>query len=153
MTPLSHRDSKAAHERFVQEGVRAGSPWAQLSGQIWLGGSAFLKRMDRPVADKSIDNVPKAQRRAARPSDQTVTAAVLSAYGIKDEKRLRTRSQQEAFQAWVYLLRRVVNLPLREVAARAGVSGSRVSKIQRALEAGPVPATLRDFLIRYKVKN
>ncbi|WP_407941087.1 sigma factor-like helix-turn-helix DNA-binding protein [Methylotetracoccus oryzae] len=39
-----------------------------------------------------------------------------------------------AFRQAVQLLRRRCNLPLREVAAMAGVSVSRVSQIQREVE-------------------
>ena len=44
---------------------------------------------------------------------------------------------RQLFDAWraaVYLLRRAANLPIRETAARAGVSLGRVSQIQRAVE-------------------
>ena len=49
--------------------------------------------------------------------------------------------------------RRAVNLPLQEVAKRGKVSPSRISKIQRAIETGKVPATLRQLLHKCKVKN
>ena len=64
-----------------------------------------------------------------------------------------SRAHQEAFQGWVYLLRRAVNLPLQEVAKRGKVSPSRISKIQRAIETGKVPVTLRQLLHKCKVKN
>jgi hypothetical protein len=69
------------------------------------------------------------------------------------KKTLCSRAHQEAFQGWVYLLRRAVNLPLQEVAQRGKVSPSRISKIQRAIETGKVPATLRQLLHKCKVKN
>jgi REP element-mobilizing transposase RayT len=49
--------------------------------------------------------------------------------------------------------RRAVNLPLQEVAKRGKVSPSRISKIQRAIETGKVPLTLRQLLHKCKVKN
>lgn len=52
------------------------------------------------------------------------------------EKTLCAPENQEAFRAWVYLLRRVANLPLQAVANRSKVSPSRISKIQRAMETG-----------------
>ena len=82
-----------------------------------------------------------------------MTAQVLSAYRIKDEKTLCTRDHQEAFQAWVYLLRRAVNLPLQEVAKCGKVSPSRISKIQRAIEMGRPSRALRGLLDRCNVKN
>lgn len=150
---LGGRDAAAAYERFVRAGMDQGSPWEQLRGQIWLGDEAFLKRMERLAGGKSAANVPRAQQRPTRPTPRAVTAMVLSRYRIKDEKALRSRGHQEAFQAWLYLLRRVANLPLREVARHGKVSPSRVSKIQRALETSTTPAMLRQLLDKCKVKN
>jgi REP element-mobilizing transposase RayT len=150
---LGGRNAAVAYQRFVREGMDQGSPWDKLSGQIWLGDKAFLKRMERLAGGKSVANVPRAQQRPTRPTPQALTAMVLSRYRIKDEKALSRRAHQEAFQTWLYLLRRVANLPLREVARRGKVSPSRVSKIQRALETGTTPAILRQLLDKCKVKN
>jgi hypothetical protein len=49
------------------------------------------------------------------------------------KETLCSRAHQEAFQGWVYLLRRAVNLPLQEVAKRSKMSPSRKSKIQRVI--------------------
>ena len=147
------RDAAGAYERFVQDGVSQASPWEQLRGQIWLGGEAFLKRMERLSQDKPMANVPRPQRRPARPTAAAVTARVLSAYRIRDEKALSSRAHQEAFQAWAYLLRRVVNLPLPEVAGRCKVSPSRISKIQRTMERPKPPVMLQRLLDKCNVKN
>ncbi len=53
----------------------------------------------------------------------------------------------------VYLLRRVANLPLREVAKHGNVSPSQISKIQRAIEAQKIPASLQKLLDKCNVKN
>ena len=119
------------------------SPRANLKGQVWLGDEAFLKRMERLAQAKPSTNVPWAH---TRPTAPTLTQAVLSTYGIKDEKTLRSRRHQESFQAWVYLLRWVANLPLREVARHGDVSPSRISKIQRAIETQKIPASLQQLL-------
>lgn len=143
---------RKAYERFVKEGIEQGSPWDKLRGQIWLGGDAFLKRMERLAEGKSTANVPRAQRRPTRPTAEALTAMVMSSYRI-EEKTLLSRAHQAAFQEWIYLLRRIANLPLQEVAKRGKVSPSRVSKIQRALDTSTMSATLRQILIRCKVKN
>ena len=62
------------------------SPWAKLKGQICLGDEAFLKRMERLAQGKPSTNVARAH---TRPTAPTLTQAVLSTYGIKDEKTLR----------------------------------------------------------------
>ncbi len=46
---------------------------------------------------------------------------------------LLNRAHQPAFQAAVYLLRRVANLPLKDDSALAGVSISRVSRMQSTI--------------------
>ena len=147
------REAKAAYQRFVAEGIGQASPWENLKGQIWLGGEAFLKRMQRLAQGKSGMNVPRMQRRPAHPTARSVTARVLSVYRIKDEKTLCSRAHQEAFQAWLYLLRRAVNLPLQQVAERGKVSPSRISKIQRAMETNKPSATLQRLWDQCKVKN
>lgn len=150
---LGGRSPVQAYARFVEQGMSRGSPWDKLRGQIWLGDDAFLKRMERFAAGKAVANVPRAHRRPARPDGEAVTAAVLSAYGIRDEKMLRSRGHQDAFRAWVYLLRRTANLPLQEAAKRSRVSPSRISKIQRAIETTKPSATLRELFDKCKVKN
>jgi len=153
LSQLGGRNPAAAYERFVKQGIGQGSPWEDLRGQIWLGSEAFLKRMEGLAEGKPVANVPGAQRRPARPTARVVTAAVLSAYRVKDEKTLCSRRHQDAFQGWVYLLRRAANLSLQEVAQRGKVSPSRGSKIQRAIETGKISATLRQLLDKCKVKN
>lgn len=147
------RDPAGAYERFVHQGLGQGSPWAKLRGQIWLGNEAFLQRMERLVQGKPVANVPRSQHRPARPTAAAVTALVLSAYRINDENALSSRAHQEAFQAWVYLLRRTVNLPLSEVARRCKVSPSRISKIQRTMEQSKPSPMLQQLLGKCNVKN
>lgn len=150
---LGSRNRASAYERFVEQGMKQESPWVNLKGQMWLGDEAFLKRMERLVQGKPSTNVPRAHTRPARPTARAVTQAVLSTYGITDEKALSSRSHQESFQAWVYLLRRVANLPLLEVAKQGKVSPSRISKIQRAIETQKISASLQQLLDKCKVKN
>lgn len=144
--------AREAYRRFVYEGIGQASPWKHLRGQIWLGGEGFLRRMERLVGDKPAHNVPKAQQRPGRLTAKEILDEVKRAYRI-DEKRLLKREDQAAFKAWVYLLRRAANLPLGEVARRSGVSPSRISHIQRAIETKPPDITLRDLLVKCKVKN
>ena len=146
-------DPRGAYERFVMQGKGQASPWENLRGQIWLGNASFLQRMQKLAEGEPAANVPKRQRHPARLTAAAITELVLSSYGVKNEKTLRGRAHQEAFQAWAYLLRRAANLPLQTVADRCQVSPSRISKIQRVVETGEHPATLRGLMIRCKVKN
>jgi len=53
----------------------------------------------------------------------------------------------------VYLLRRVVHRTLKQVSALAGVSPSRVSRIQSNIEAQKRDVALASLLERYKAKR
>ena len=141
------------YERFVEQGAGHALPWDNLKGQVCLGGTAFLERMEQLAQAAPAANVPRWQRRPARPTAAAVTAQVLSAYRIKGEKTLRSREHQEAFQAWVYLLRRVVNLPLQDVANRSKVSPSRISKVQRQIEVGKPSTPVLELLDKCKAKD
>jgi hypothetical protein len=67
------RDKRAARERyrkFVAEGVKRGSPWENLKGQIFLGTEEFVSRL-RVLLEKKVKvkvkEAPRAQRYATRP--------------------------------------------------------------------------------------
>lgn len=145
--------SRAAYRRFVTQGIGRGAPWENLTGQIWLGDEKFLERMERLTQGKPLRDVSRAHQRPARPNVEAITELVQHAYRIKDEKTLRSRAHQAAFQTWVYLLRRAANLPLQAVARRSGVSVSRISHIQRTIESGKPVAILERLMDKCKVKN
>ena len=54
---------------FVEEGIRAPSPWDRLQGQVLLGEPAFMRKVAPRLKSKALaKEIPKAQRHAARPS-------------------------------------------------------------------------------------
>jgi REP element-mobilizing transposase RayT len=122
-----------AYERFVAEGLKAPSPWSELSAQVYLGRKPFLKRMQRLAAKQPGENIPRAHRQPARPDAQAVLADVAKRHGLSQTQVL-DRSHPRAFKSAVYRLRREANLPLREVAAIAAVSPGRISQIQTEME-------------------
>lgn len=63
------------------------------------------------------------------------------------------RSHQAAFKTAVYLLRRVCNLPLADVARLGAVSASRISRIQAEAEQGEIAEQAVKVLERYKDKH
>ncbi|MBM3358042.1 MAG: hypothetical protein FJY54_09980 [Betaproteobacteria bacterium] len=146
------RRARQAYRQFVSAGIGHVSPWVHLRGQIWLGGNEFLEKMERLARGKALSNVPKAQQRPSRMTAAEILRAVERAYR-SHEGELTARQNQPAFKAWAYLLRRAANLPLSEVARRCGVSVSRISHIQHAIETGPVDATLKRLMTECKVKN
>jgi len=127
------RSARVAYRRFVRQGLAAMSPWENLKGQIWLGDEAFLAHMESRVKGEPLDNVARCQRMPTQPTKEDVLAAASRVFDVREVKLL-DRSNQEAFQGVVYLLRRAANLSLTEVATLSGVSSSRVSHIQAAAE-------------------
>lgn len=139
-----------AYCQFVQAGLRGASLWPELRSQIYLGGDKFLARMAKLAQAQEWEGVPRSHREPARPSAEKVLADVAKAFRLAPEQ-VAGRTSQAAFRVWVYLLRRVANLSLREVAERARVSQGRISQIQRALEEEG-GAELGRLMVKYKVK-
>lgn len=145
--------AKEAYKRFVLEGVGGQSPWTKLQGQIWLGSREFLERMGKLVEKRDLEEVPWVQTFPERPTKSDVLESVSGEYGITVEELVR-RMDQGAYKAAAYLLRRVVNLSLKEVGEEFGVSPSRISKIQREIDKGiKIDSKLFNLLQRCKIKN
>ena len=61
--------ARERYARFVAQGTKAGSPWDNLKGQIYLGDAHFVDRMQRKLDTQTDDiNIPLAQRRRRAPS-------------------------------------------------------------------------------------
>ncbi|MDX8399135.1 MAG: transposase [Gallionellaceae bacterium] len=57
-------DAIEKYVRFVHEGARLPSVWAQLQGQIFLGSQAFIQNMQALIEDQAtLDETPRTQRR------------------------------------------------------------------------------------------
>ncbi len=142
--------ARTVFQDFVLAGVDAPSPWAQLRGQIYLGRKEFLTDMGQLAAAQASDGVSRTQLEPARPTADVVLRGVSGAFGIEPDQ-VRCRKNKEAFQAWVYLLRRAANLTLREAAQLAAVSPGRVSQIQTQLESRAVTPVVAKLMRCYKV--
>ena len=123
-----------------------------MRSQIFLGGPKFLARIERLVRGKSMTNVPVAHTQPTRPSADQVLQHVARAYRL-EVQRVVNRSHRAAYQTAVYLLRRAANEPLHTVALRFRISPSRVSKIQKAMEAAPLSSPQARASALCKVKN
>ena len=139
--------SRAAYRRFVAQGVDGASPWSHLKAQIYLGGERFLAAMARRAKGATPRAVSPSRPHPSRPRATTILRAVAEAHDI-GPGRVLDRSHPEAYKHAVYLLRRIGNLSLSEVAQRAGVSIGRVSQIQSEMEASELDAKLRDAISR-----
>lgn len=129
--------AQAAYRQFVDAGLRQQpSPWAHLSDQIYLGGEAFRRRVQRWVHRREDPEIPQGQRRPGRPAVDQLLRRVATAYGMAPADFLRaTRRPSEARQVAMYLLRHDAGLRLREIARRFSVGYSAVSHRLSALRA------------------
>lgn len=148
----TNRSARKAYRRFIQDGLDLSSPWQKLRGQIWLGSESFMEKMQQLIEDDLIEGIPSEQTNPARPTIEAIIEQITQRYKIS-EQVLWSRENQEAFKAGVYLLRRVSNLPLKEVATIVGISVARISQIQREVELGNASRILKQLMHYYKVKN
>ena len=57
------------YRMFVREGIKAGSPWGELQGQVLLGDEGFTLRFTELFENKrDVKEIPRLQRYANRPS-------------------------------------------------------------------------------------
>lgn len=76
------------YAQFVDEGIKADSPWANLKGQVFLGDEQFVNRMQANIRTGKDDvQIPLAQRRPKPPSLAEIEsrspdrdAAIMTAY-------------------------------------------------------------------------
>ena len=149
-------DDKSARDKyrsFVLDGIGGPRPWEGLKGQIWLGSTEFLEKIDRLINKKGVKNVPITQTLPARPTKFEVLESVARVYEVSIDYVI-DRRDTGAYKAAVFLLRRVVNLGLKNVAEEFGISTTRVSKIQGEIEGiDTIDPKLIRLLRKYKVKQ
>jgi chromosomal replication initiation ATPase DnaA len=104
------------------------------------------------LLDQRPANVPQAQNNPTRLTAPEIMPRVAAVYGITPTA-IVTRTNREAYQTTIWLLRRAANEPLSRVAVRFGVSASRISKIQAARESMPLPPPQRQAMQQCKVKQ
>jgi REP-associated tyrosine transposase len=140
--------ARNAYQKFVSQGIHQSSPLEQVHGQIWLGDRPFLDRMVPKARVTRAEGIPLAQRRPDRPNRQEILATVGRVFDVAPDDVL-SRRNQEAFQAAVFLMRRVLDLSAKEIAAAAGVSSPRVSQIQARIESGRCPVKIARLVEAY----
>lgn len=145
-------DAQTCYRRFVCEGYDVVSPLDSVHSQIWLGGDDFLKQMEKRISSVSAANVPKTHLMPSKPDKDTVLALVSSHFAISATEIIH-RTSPDAYQTAAYLLRRICNLSLGEVAAIFSVSPSRISHIQGALENKPLDKSLQALLTQLRAKE
>lgn len=88
--------------------------------------------------------------------DARVTVQFPSSFGSAKQVQvgeLLERTPRDAYHTAVHSLRCSVNAPLQQVAVCFRVSPSRVSKIQRTVESGPLTSEQVEVFTRCKVKD
>lgn len=125
---------RKAYRRFVQDGKDEPAVLDQVQAQMYLGSVAFRAALAVRRREDADGGRPAAARPPERPTPEIIMALVADAAGVPLPSVLDRRQRQDVFQVAVYLLRRVGNLSLKEVAALASVSPPRISQIQRRIE-------------------
>ena len=127
-------DPASSWRKYVTEGMQGSSPWKDLRAGHYLGDEKFLKHIANRISKLPLDQVSSKVTNPMRPTLEKVLENVAIAAGVSQSLLFNRKVAPEAFRVTVYLLRRVNNLPLREVANLAGISQGRVSQIQRKIE-------------------
>lgn len=104
---------------FVQDGIitKHESPWQQLKGQVFFGGSQFIEQMQEKLGEKKeIGEIPRAQRYPARPSLPDLFKDVNS----KDERNAK-----------INIAHRKYGYTLKQIAEILGVHYATASRAAR----------------------
>jgi REP-associated tyrosine transposase len=103
------------YRQFVEEGREGARPWDNLSGQIYLGGAAFVAQHQ---PDRVIQEIPRKHTQAHRPALKEIFNA----------QRSVDRAIRQAYIRYGY--------QMQEIAKQLGVHYSTVSRRIRRAEKG-----------------
>lgn len=129
--------ARAAYRRFVAEGVARPSPMAEVTGQVFLGGPAFLDEIRRRISsapEALASAIPRAQREVGFVGFGDVVTAVAREYGIGELELCASRTRGEERALLVALARQVTGVSGAELGRRLGVTPGRVSQLARRAE-------------------
>jgi hypothetical protein len=107
LSQISKEKGKAerGYRRFVSEGLGKESIWAEMKGQVLLGGAAFVERFrDHFQRHKDIPEIPRSQRFANRPGMDEIFSEVIN----RDMGR-RNQKVVEAVAGYGYTQREVAD--------------------------------------------
>ena len=116
-------EAQESYKRFVREGLRAPSPWDALKGQVLLGDDDFVEKLRPLLADAAAQvEVPKRQRRLARPPVAKVLAGVADAPRAERNRRIAAAYLDQDYT-------------LTEIANHLRLHYTTISKIVRAAQS------------------
>jgi len=131
----STKPAQVAYERFVADGMNRTSPWQNLTERLFLGSEDFLRRMQARIeARRGSSPFSPPLPRPNRPTTTEIIDHVTKTLDLAQGEVFRRKRHKEAFHLLVYLLRRVRNLPLKQIAQMAGISPARVSQIAQEFD-------------------
>jgi chromosomal replication initiation ATPase DnaA len=133
----TRRRAQERYRQFVAEGIRQPArPWEQVVGQVYLGGEAFVRRVQRHGTSwQGATEIPRAQRQPCWRTPDAVLQQVAQHYGVRVADLVRpTRRPSEARQVALYGLRRWAGEALAAIARRLGLTYSAVSRRVRTVE-------------------
>ncbi len=107
----NRRAAQKHYREFVRDGLEK-RPWDELKGQIYLGSEEFIER--HPAKDKEIKEIPRAQRKAVKPTLERIFAK-------GGEAGIALAYQEHGYR-------------LHEIAAHLGVHYATVSRRLKQLE-------------------
>ena len=128
--------ARESYQQFVEGGIgREDNPWANLQGQIYLGGKGFLAGMQKHIKKRKNDReIPERQKRPTVLRWESLLEGVGKHYGVEPEELMRqTRRPGEARRVAIYLSRRVLGLRLKEIGERFGLGYTGVSRCVSAI--------------------
>ena len=137
--------ARTGYRRFVAAGKGAASPLDAATGQVFLGGPAFVAEMRRRLGAEAAEPskaIPRSQRAAGFLRLEHVLAVVAGEYGLSAEELTTAWRRGEERAVALYLARRLTGLSGVRLGERFGVSGVRVSQLVRDVE-GSEDAALR----------
>ena len=146
--------ARESYRRFVAEGRGKASPMEQVTGQVFLGGPAFVAEMRRRLEEESGElskAIPRAQREAGFLDVEEVVAAVAEDYGLPRDALGEAWRRGEERAVAVYLSRRLTGASGVKLGERFGITSARVSQLSKGIdETGD--ATLRRRVARLEEK-
>lgn len=142
------------YRRFVEEGIRDGveTPWERVFAQVGLGGSEFIRRLQKRVQGGRNREVPSRRRLEKRPSWSVIEKAVKNA--IPELDRLKSGRRSDPSRAVLfYLGRERGGMSLKELAGRFGVEESTVSRAAGRVSRLRLEDSLWDRIVRKIERN
>jgi putative transposase len=129
-------DPAAAYRRFTEAGLTEPSPFREAFGGWALGSARFVDRLRSLAGPVTADPPAPEARRLAGLDPDAICTAVAAYYRLDPSALARRHDPHIARAVAAWLCRRHTEAPLRELAARLGLSrADSVPNLTRRIEA------------------